>query len=524
MNKIALTALAAVIVFTNADAVFAYVDPSDETHSRGFIEDVDQENDAHYEDGEDDGDSHEGSADHEDEESMGNDHVFDSDTGGFIGGSHLSIHLRNAYFKHKHSHMHITGGDTTRHRSWSQWGQSLSANYTSGYMWDILGFDASVYSAQKLDASATSALGNYDQLLHLKDRGAPDAKYSNNYSRIGLLNAKVNLHDERFGSAMLRAGFIDADSVLLSTSDSRLLESSYRGISASMDFTAVRGLSLYGYYVDRIAMRTGTSYDRFTAGTDDEHTAGRAAGSTISNIQVYGVNYVLHNLTDNSDSLAVRSEYGVSKNFIKQYFGQAVYHAPLTENIMLVGDLQYRQSEKAGNDWSSTRGFDKKASNFNANVMSVFDDIRVALSYAATSAKRAGDSHCGGKFNYALANNDYGNATFWTSRQISDFNHDGERAYQAMVGYDFTEYGLTGLDMKLTHTYGKGMRALKDEKETDLSVGYTFSQKALEGLSMQLEHAWYSSQSGVNATGVANGAGKKVTDLRLLANYNIAVF
>ena len=508
MNKIALTTLAAAIVFTNAGTVFAEAGRSNEMHSEDFIEDVAQENDADAEDAE--------STDMD--QSMDtdqSDHLFGTDAGGFIEGSHLNVHLRNAYFKHKHNRMDVGVDENTTRRSWSQWGQSLSANYTSGYAWNIFGIDASVYGAQKLDASSSSAIDNKDQLLHLKNRGAADSKYSNSYSRIGLLNAKVNLHDEHLGSAMLRAGFIDADAMLLSTSDSRLLESSYRGVSASIDLAVVSGLSLYGYYVDRIAMRTGKSYDRFTSGADQ---------NTISNIQVYGMNYVLHNLTDSADSLALKSEYGVSKNFVKQYFGQVIYHVPLTENFVVISDLQYRQSNKAGNDWSSARGFDKKASNFNANMMSIFNDIRVALSYTATSAKRAGDDTCGGKFNYALAQNDYGNGTFWTSRQISDFNHDKEKAYQAMVGYDFTEYGLTGLDVKLTHTYGKGMRALKDEKETDFSVGYSFHQKTLEGLSMQLEHAWYSNHSNRNTAGMENGAGKKVTDLRFLANYNIAVF
>ena len=429
---------------------------------------------------------------------------------GFIEDSHLQLNFRNQYVNRHYQHRNASR--LIPPTGWRQWAQGLSIDYMSGYAYGIFGIDASLYGGIKLDGN--NPQNAHDELLHT-EKG--NSRYSNFYSRIGRLNAKVRLGDAQ-NNAVFRYGMIGVKTALLADSDSRLFESSYRGASADAVFDELNGLRLYGFYLDRIGFRTGNSYDRFQSSRD---------GQTIDNIQIYGAGYTINDIGGADDYLYLNGEYGVSKDYVKQYFGQASYHFAIGEDKSLLTNLQYRQGKKAGKLWNThADGFDKEANHINANIMSVINGFEMALSYSYTNAKNnktaeGTDSH---QFKPLLAANDYGKGTYWTSRQISNFNYDKESAYQAMVGYDFTHCGIAGLGAKLTHTYGTGINkavGLENEQETDLNLSYSFQQAELKGLSLQLEHAWYVSR---NITGSTVTAGKRLRDLRVYANYNLAVF
>jgi len=434
---------------------------------------------------------------------------FNSVDTGFIEDSHLYLNFRNQY--ERRSYKHATASGLTTPAGWKQWAQGVSVDFVSGYGLGVFGIDASLYGALKLDGN--NPQNAKDELLHTEKNYT---RYSKTYSRIGRLNAKFHLGNAD-NNAVLRYGLIGVDTALVADSDSRLLESSYRGASVDANLAELNNLQLYGFYLDRLALRTGNSYDRFRS----------SLGKDINNIQVYGTSYTIDNLGGGvNDYLYLNGEFGISKDYTKQYFGQASYHLAFNERYSLLANIQYRQAEKAGNLWDpKTSGFDDKARNINANIMGAINRIKVALSYAHTRAKnnqqQGVNSH---QFNPQLTANEYGKATYWTSRQISNFNYDKENAYQAMFGYDFTDCGATGLSASLTHTYGTDINknvGLKNEQETDLNIVYEFQQSQLKGLSLKLEQAWYVSR-GITGSTLANG--KRLTDLRAYANYNVAVF
>lgn len=437
--------------------------------------------------------------------------IFAALDNGFVENSHLYLNLKNQYVNRHYKHAYASNLNTPS--GWKQWAQGISLDYVSGYGFGIFGLDASLYGGIKLDGSHPQNAP--DELLRTEKDGS---RYSKTYARIGRFNAKFRLGDSQ-NNAVLRYGLIGVDTALLADSDSRLLESSYRGGSVDAVFEELNNLRLYGFYLDRIGFRTGNSYDRLLSSQP---------GKTIDNIQIYGAGYTFDDLGGPYDYLYLNGEYGVSKNYTRQYFSQASYHLAFDETHSLLANLQYRQGEKAGNLWNGgLDGFDKKAQHFNANVMGTLNSLKLALSYSQTRAKNDKSDGAGVnsyQFKSQLTANDYGKAAYWTSRQISNFNYDKESAYQAMVGYDFTDYGLAGLDARLTHTYGTGMNkatGLENEQETDLNISYAFQQQELKGLSLQLEHAWYVSR---HITGSTIAAGKRLSDLRIFANYNLAVF
>ncbi len=427
----------------------------------------------------------------------------------FLKDSHFSVNLRNQYISRKYSHAEKSGLEKPADRS--QWGQSISLDYISGYAFGFAGIDTSLYGALKL--AGKHPQNGVDELLHTIKKGT---KFSDSYSRIGRLNTKFFLGDND-NNVVLRYGFIGVNTSILADSQSRLLESSFRGGSVDAVLSEFNGLKIYGFFLDRIAHRSGNSYDRFIAKN----------GKKIDDIQIAGAAYTFKSLEDLENFVYVNGEAGKSKNYTKHYFGQISYNFKANQDVNFLANLQYRLGQKAGKLWDGKiNGYDKKASQVNANILGAFSDIKVGFSYSHTNAKNNKNNITGLKshqFNYELIANDYGKTASWTSRQVSNFNYDKEGAYQLMAGYDFTKAGLSGLSSSLSHTYGSGMNkaiGLKNEQETDLGVTYEFQQSQLKGLSLKLEQAWYVSRNLAGSMVKAN----RLRDTRVYANYNALIF
>ena len=444
--------------------------------------------------------------------------------------NHLSFHFRNIYFNRHFSHheaSHLKNPD------WHQWAQGIIADFQSGYFKNTIGIDASLYGAMKLDGTNPRGSGG-NQLLHTEHHGK---HYSATYGKIGTLNVKAKLSHGKEDDTIIKAGLIQADSAFTHECNKRLFPATYRGASFH---THLKDLKLYGYYLDQIGFPSGNGYVSFINGQ----------AQTIDALYLGGASYTLQHLDANNSSLYLNAEIGKSTDYLKGYFGQLTYKRPFSTDNYWLANLQYRYSEKAGNKWdagkrppgagwcwrclpaskasslSSSSGswFDKDAQNINLNIETKLEQLKLAFSYTHTQAKSSGTGANSHKYHYSLVGNDCGMGTFWTSRQVSNFNYDGENAWQGMVHYLF-DGDLKGLSAGITHTYGHHINrkvGLKDEQETDITLKYDVQHPSLKGLSFAVDNAYYISRgSSGNPYGTR---GYRLNDLRTYLLYSLSIY
>lgn len=418
-----------------------------------------------------------------------------------INDSTMNIKLRNAFFDQERKHIPLIADKTV---DWHQWAQGVEANLESGYLYDMFGFDASFYGAMKLDSSVTngySALVNDELLRHTsngKDTG---------YVKMGQAYLKAKAGNEDM-NAYGKLGYMMLDTNLLASSTSRMTPSSYKGYYADANFY---GLKVYGAYASEMSERTSQDYERFT----------NYAGEKIDYVATYGAAYEM-------DRMYVKAEQGLSNKYMKQDFLNAGYTFDINDSMSLLIDARYLKAKKDGKLWDGSpqnESFTKDAKLTNLNTALMVNKLTLSLSYTEVSAK------AGEMYDYKMASNEYGDGagTFWTSRQISDFNYGGEKVSQLGGKYDFADMGMD-MDMEgfytaATYTHGKlsGKYAAafgyKKEEELDVELGYAFQHEALKGLSVKVEngyHKMYPRDSSVKTT--------TTNEFRAYVDYTVNVF
>ncbi len=414
----------------------------------------------------------------------------------FVDDSTLEIKLRNAYFDNDYK---INGLGAKE--DWHEWAQGIEANYTSGYAFGMFGFDASLYGALKLDSSnqeqGTNGAG--DQLLRVGDSG--DAK---SFSKMGQAYLKAKFGDENL-NIHAKAGYMKHDTVLLATSSSRLLPSSYKGYAFDAN---IYGINLYGAWADKISRRASQDYEDFENGS----------GEKIDNLYSIGAAYEIGNLYLNG-------EYGEGKDYMKQSYLNAGYTFELSEGMSLLIDGQYYKAKENGKLWDGANyidSFTDDAKLVNLNTALTIDYLTLSLSYTTVDADNGNNA---GAFQYWMAGNDYGGGNFWTSRQISDFYWDGETTWQVGAQYDFTGFDMPGFYTGATFTRGTlgnteaAKLGIDKETELDVEIGYAFQQESLKGLSIKVQNGYHKAYVYDDT-----GNDERTNNLRVYVDYTLSVF
>ena len=404
----------------------------------------------------------------------------------FIDEASVDLKLKNAYFDNQ------IRPDKGAVEKWHQWGQGVEIQLSSGYLFDVLGVDFFSYHGLKLDAynSTPGLSGANDELL------GGGTKKSENYNRVGQLLLKAKAGNDDL-SAQLKGGWLDIGTEFVATAGSRLTPSSFQG--AELDFS-IFGANLYGVFADKMALRTGETYDPFVNGKGEKIEYLYAAGAEVD---VVGVR--------------LAGEYAESKDYVRHMYGGVSYNLDLDANMGLLLDLRYYQAKKAGVLW--TGDFIDDASLYNINLVFTYKTLELGFSHAGVQASG------GGTYDYVLSSNEYGGGNYWTSRQVSDFNYDGENVYQVSGMFNFSEMGLPGLFAGLAYTYGtdfnkprSGAKQLDSEYEFDLSIGYEFFEGELQGLKLILDNgSHYANYSGKGDTKFTN-------NMRFYVDYTLKVF
>ncbi|MBV0932074.1 OprD family outer membrane porin [Marinobacterium weihaiense] len=373
----------------------------------------------------------------------------------------LNINLRTLYFDRD-----FRDGTEDRYAA----SQAVHVNYVSPYYNGLIGFDASVYGALKLDGGKED---EFIGMLH-NDDGNTDS-----YAKLGQAYLKLKLGE----NTELRAGRMVLNTALLWDDDSRSTPSSTQAVKLD---TQLGGADLYAIYSDRAVNMADTTFNRYEAANGEDYELYIVGGS-------YGF----------ANGLNVQLAHGVADEYLRQSYLNASFPVELSNGDSMLFDAHYYD----GSDDGALYGSDYDSTLLNLAGRYTTGDLTMTLSYQ----KIGGDN--GYDYSWDGFENDNHILMAWNSVQYSDFNNDDEQSLQVRADYNVA--AVPGLSLMARHTEGwdidAGTENDLEESETDLEAKYVFQAGSLEGLSLRARVAHYESEIGDD-----------VDEFRLIANYGFS--
>lgn len=344
--------------------------------------------------------------------------------------------------------------DTSNSESQFAWAQGVAIDYKSGYLADIIGFDATYSSAIKLGAN-----DNFQGRDLLRDNNGK----AEGFNKVSQIYAKIKLGDDEL-YANAYGGWKELYKTgSLTVSHGRAVVASYQGISGEVGYN---GLRLRGVYTDRFSDRDSPEKKRFKTLT----------GKKIDNIITGDISYSW------GEKNVVNLFSGESKDYLRRSGLEFKWLTPVSDTSKIGLSGYFYQNDGLDN-WEGM-AFDDKANHYNLNLDYMVGSWALSGSYAYTEAELDNGL---GMFFWDMGKNTDGNFNSKADGTGTDFNKDGETmiAFQAM--YNMANAGVPGLMLGARATYGFGMKyqgADIDEAELNLLMMYQFQDKALKGLSM----------------------------------------
>ncbi|WP_330926778.1 OprD family outer membrane porin [Candidatus Sororendozoicomonas aggregata] len=400
----------------------------------------------------------------------------------FIDDSTFDIQLRTAHFNSN------DGSD-----SWSQTSEGIQLNYKSGYFADIIGFDASYYGAVGLDHSGV------DPYSTSYDRGQLLTKDHSGYHKLGQAFVKVKAGDQSRG-VYSQIGYMRGKNGGIGGSSSRSTPSSYRG--ALVEGYLMDGWMVHGGYYDGIGQRTEASWDDLYTQSKEKIDYVWQVGS------VYDVN-----------NWRAEGFYLESEAYSKQFSGTLAYTFNLGHDATLMFEGMYHGARENGEKWDNL-GFKEEANHYTFTTEYGNNGFTGTLIYGYTEARQDGEM---GTLDDRFAYNDYGSSPSRIGYLVGNFWYDGEKVWQAEVGYDFGHMGLDGFNATVGYIYGSDMNDPSEnqmEKETEVftELVYAFADSSpLKGVSLTMQKGW-------GETKYANAPDVTANDLRAYIDYSISIF
>jgi len=349
----------------------------------------------------------------------------------------------------------------------------LELGYSSGYLADLIGFEVTGYHVQKLAASGSASS---DILPQTADGELDDA-----FSKIGQAYLKLNVADR----VSAKIGRQVVNTMLLSSSGTRAIPSSYRGVSVS---GKLAGFELYGVRVDEWSSRHDDHFEGFRTDITD-------AGA-IDYIGVFGAKYQRGNFTAELEQLN-------SKDYLQKRGLRLGYRLPL-------GDSSLKLS---GGYFTSDDDGELFALNAERGEMDYADGVapenHARAAYVDAEWKR-GNLTLGAAFTAIrddvwLEDNfsgDHGRNPFPTRSVIApDLTGKNEDVWQLRTAYDWADI-VPGLSTRLAYTQGEGAENTVDKSLGIADEGYTeldvkWSVPSVKGLSLRwIAHDYHSDETG----------------------------
>ncbi|OED40825.1 hypothetical protein ACH42_15770 [Endozoicomonas sp. (ex Bugula neritina AB1)] len=444
----------------------------------------------------------------------------------------LSLKLRNYYQDRRPTDASDTYVDTTvsktpikSHQKQKAWGQGLEVNFDSAMFGSDtagIGMDFSLYGGLKL-------LGDKEKYgTTVNKEGTPSYDPSQNqyvadqesYIKAGQIYAKgfVGTEGQRITA---KAGWHQIERTLSHTYH-RMTPTSFQGVSVDGELGDV---DLYGSWFNKASRYNNDKMESLTSSDKNQK---------IDYVYTIGGSY------NHTSGIGSELAYAESESYLKLYHANLNYTFNLKDDASLFIEGQYFKGKGNGDKWkngsTTAGGFDNDANLYNLNAKLSIDELDLKASYSQIDAEKKGGL---GIFDYHLAYEsgaDYDSLGSGTARQISDFNHNGEKVWQAGAVYSFDRVGAPGLSLGYTYTTGSDIKADSQrhngnytESEHNFEVAYTFQQEQLKGLTFTLQYAKYTADQELSeikseSAGNKNYKDNGMTDLRVYIDYTVSVF
>ncbi len=464
----------------------------------------------------------------------------------FAGGAEnknsLDLQLSNYYQDRRPSDATATytekqtkGSDRTikTEKKQKAWGQGLEINFDSatyGSETSGIGLNFSLYGGLKLlgdnDLYGTSVLK--EDTAHFDAKAGRYLSEQGSYAKLGQLYIKgfSGQGKERLSGKL---GWHQIDRTLART-DERLTPTTFQGVSLDAE---VGRTTLYGSWYNKVSRHNHDKMENLTSSKPGKE--GRLSKNTrIDYVYTVGGNY------QHESGMGTELAYAESESYLKLYHANLHYTFDLGNDSSLFVEGQYYKGKGNGDKWQDNKttygGFDSEANLYNLNATLSVDMLDLKASYSQVDAKKKNGL---GIFDYHLAyeaGTDYDLPGFATSRLISDFNHNGEKVWQAGASYAFDRVGVPGLTLGYTFTSGTDIKADSKtytgkykESEHNVEIGYAFQQPQLKGLKVTVQYAKHNADREISRIKNENSgrtaySDRGMTDFRLFVDYTVSVF
>lgn len=300
----------------------------------------------------------------------------------------------------------------------SAWGQALSFDYKSGYLFDVIGFDVTYNNVIKLGASDYFATRN---LLYNNGKGYNKHnaqgfnKFTQRYGKIKLGNDQINFNG-KFGWHSLK------DLGVISSSQ-HLTRNSYLGYSGILK---IDNFAFSLAYIDSTLPRESAKKVHFMSSDRKKK---------IDNISTAEIAY-------NDGTVKIDYSYGEAKDYLRRHAIELSYKP--TPNLIL-GSQFY--GSYALDNYDSMR-FDKKefedhAWHYAADIEWKETDWSIKVGLAYTDANK---HNAIGYYSRHLGKNNRGRFNGLAAAG-ADYMRDGELVLTTVLSYDFLKDNSTGLYM-----------------------------------------------------------------------------
>ncbi|KEI72427.1 OprD family outer membrane porin [Endozoicomonas elysicola] len=237
------------------------------------------------------------------------------------------------------------------------------------------------------------------------------------------------------------------------------------------------------------------------------------------------------------NELGSKLAYAENDSEVRFYFANLNYLISLSDNSKLLLDGQFYRGQESCNPKNSpqtTGSSDTEANLYNLNAQLTINQLSLSASFSQVDAQKKNTL---GVFDYSAMHAstlDVNSMSYWTRRQISDFNFNGEKVWQAGIAYNFHQIGAPGLTLGYTYTYGNDIKANHPEftekyreSEHNFEVGYLFQKPQLKGLGLKLQYAQYLADNALREIGnseneISTTIGN--SDLRVYLDYSVSTF
>ena len=417
------------------------------------------------------------------------------------------------------------------HKKQIGWGQGLEINFDSAYLGEETagaGFDFSLYGGLKLmgDQDRFGSTINKETFPHYDASSQRYLAEQSNYAKVGQAYVKGFI-GQNGQKATAKVGWHQIERTLMKTYY-RLTPTSFQGTSLDAE---LGNFDLYGSWYNKVSRYNS---DKFENITSTKPGTGGASGQHDEIKYAYTIGGSFNHESGLGSELA----YAESESYLKLYHANLNYTFNLNPDTALLLEGQYYRGEGNGNKWKDHQktygGFDDSANLYNFNAKLYVDMLAFKASYSQVDA---GKKNGLGIFDYHLgwdSGRDYDDLGYWTKRQISEFNHNGEKTWQVGTEYSFDNIGAPGLMLGYTYTQGSDIKTssadFKDkykESEHNVELGYDFQQEQLRGLSFRLQYANYKADKELSQIKNSDKQGYHddgMTDLRVFVDYTLSVF